>query len=198
MTDGAEERTAKDSNSSSSLGSTILAVTALLVSLASSFTVGVFANLSSTRETGVKLVAIAAEILRMQPTPASKPLRGWAVDILNKHSGVTFSDSARGSVIDSVQFPTVLPRPTLDVKVNGFDGPVSVGHTEKFRVSWESVNASACQQISPAKSSISLSGLTSPIVMGHPWYPAPGASSVIAIACTNGEVNVIDSVVVTR
>lgn len=89
--------------------------------------------------------------------------------------------------------------PTVDVKANGSDGPVTLVNGAPYTYTWTSSNATACEQTSPAaanNSGISTSGQSASIAPGHPYYPAVGGSTTITVTCTNGTANATDSVVI--
>ncbi|MES2214279.1 MAG: hypothetical protein V4465_02760 [Patescibacteria group bacterium] len=89
------------------------------------------------------------------------------------------------------------PVVTVDVKANGSDGPVVIQNGTSYTYTWTSGNATACQQTSPAVTGVSVTGSSTPITPGHPYYPATSTPATITIQCTNGTSTAVDSVVVS-
>ena len=88
--------------------------------------------------------------------------------------------------------------PTLDIKINGSDGPVSINNGTDWTYSWVSNNATACTITSPSGvSGVSVSGTGGPISPSHPWYPAVGGLTTLTLSCTNGGTVTNDSVTVS-
>lgn len=108
-------------------------------------------------------------------------------------SGVTLSDSvvvtAPGAIAPS-------SAPTIDIKANGSDGPITINNGSTYTATWVSTNATACQMNPPVVSGVSLNGTTIAIGPGSPFYPAVSAPVTITITCTQGTINVSDSVVI--
>jgi hypothetical protein len=86
---------------------------------------------------------------------------------------------------------------TVDIKINGQDGTVSIVNGTPYTYSWTSTNATACQLTSPVASGIATTGVSGSITPGHAYYPAVGGSTTFTIVCTDGVSNATDSVVVT-
>ncbi len=81
------------------------------------------------------------------------------------------------------------PAPTVDLKVNGSNGPLSLGAPGSYTLSWISTNAASCT----ASNSWSGSQLTN----GSQNYSGIGAGTyTYAIACTNPSGSASDSVTV--
>ncbi len=113
---------------------------------------------------------------------------------------VTCYDANNLSVSDSVTVslePTpAVPSPTIDVVVNGSNGPVTLNSGETFVYTWNSTNATYCEETSPITSGISVAGTSATIGTGHPFYPTVGNPTSITIACTNSSGTVSDTVIV--
>ena len=58
------------------------------------------------RELRIEYVRIAVDILGSEPTDTNRPIRGWAVDVINSNSDVKLDTIARRALVDSVMiFP---------------------------------------------------------------------------------------------
>ncbi|KND48823.1 MAG: T1SS secreted agglutinin RTX [Parcubacteria bacterium C7867-005] len=87
--------------------------------------------------------------------------------------------------------------PTIDLTVNGSNGPVVLSTGNTYTYSWNSSNATSCRETSPLFSGTSLFGTSAVIDSSHPFYPSVGSPVTITIECTDGAVTVSDSVVVS-
>lgn len=86
---------------------------------------------------------------------------------------------------------------TVDIKVNGSDGPVTLSSGESWNYSWTSAGATVCQLTSPTGTSgVTLAGNGGPINPDHPWYPTAGQQITLVFNCSNGNESATDSVVV--
>jgi hypothetical protein len=91
-----------------------------------------------------------------------------------------------------------LPAPTVDIDINGSDGPVTITDGEEWSYSWTSADATACEITSPSGvSGVALSGSGGPIGTAHVWYPDVGDSTTLTLDCTNGIDSVSDSVTIS-
>ncbi len=113
---------------------------------------------------------------------------------------ITCADVAGGTLSDNVtvSLPAVVPPalPTIDVKANGSDGPVTLNSGDTYTYTWNSTNATACEQTSPVTSGITLNGASATIALGDSFYPSTTTPVTITVSCTNGTDNATDSVVV--
>ncbi|MBX4199160.1 peptidoglycan-binding protein [Candidatus Parcubacteria bacterium] len=106
------------------------------------------------------------------------------------------TQNATDSVVISLAGTVGGSSPTVDVKANGSDGPITINQGDQYTYTWVSANATACQMTSPVNSGVALSGTSIPIAPGSPFYPALNAPITITITCTNGTSNASDSVVI--
>jgi len=60
----------------------------------------------SEREVQAKFVELGVSILQAPPRQDSMNLRSWAVEILNKYSGVPLDDATRKDLIENVPLPS--------------------------------------------------------------------------------------------
>ncbi|MBX4195369.1 peptidoglycan-binding protein [Candidatus Parcubacteria bacterium] len=107
-------------------------------------------------------------------------------------------DAGGASLTDSVTVnapAAPAAAPTIDLKANGSDGPVTVTSGSAYTYTWTSSNATACQTSSPVTSGVTLAG-SGTVNPGDPFYPAVGSPVTITITCTNGSQNATDSVVI--
>ena len=77
----------------------IVAVPSAAIAGAASFGAGYLAFASKDQELKVHLVEIAIGILRADPKEDVTPARGWALDIIEKNSGVPFSEEDRQALL---------------------------------------------------------------------------------------------------
>lgn len=63
------------------------------------FATGYFSLASKNEELRVHLVEIAFGILRADPKEGVSPARGWAIEVIEKDSGVTFSKEDREALL---------------------------------------------------------------------------------------------------
>jgi len=89
-----------------------LAIAAVTVPIATAFIASGFANASARREANVRLTELAVGILRAEPTAATRDIREWAVDVVERYSEVPISAAAKGALADSVSLPTSIMFPT--------------------------------------------------------------------------------------
>ena len=61
-----------------------------------------FADSLKEREIQGRFVELSVEILKEEPTPQRKGIRNWAIEIINKYSGVPFSDTAVEQLIENI------------------------------------------------------------------------------------------------
>lgn len=106
------------------------------------------------------------------------------------------TNTATDSVVINLGSVVGSTTPTVDVKANGSDGPVTLNSGDTFTYDWTSTNATACQQISPTTTGISLSGTSGVIDSSHAFYPSTSTPTTITIVCTDGTNTATDSVVI--
>jgi hypothetical protein len=70
---------------------------------------------------------------------------------------VTCQNAAGASVSDTVRM-VVVAAPTIDVKVNGSDGPLNFTEPAGYTVTWSSINASSCTALNNLSGATGLSG----------------------------------------
>jgi hypothetical protein len=107
----------------------IVAVLSAAIAGAASFGVGYLAFASKDQELKVHLVEIAIGILRADPKEDVGNARGWALDVIEKNSGVPFSKEDREAL---------LHKPLLDwswklVWPDGASGPRLMGPAEQMQ-----------------------------------------------------------------
>jgi hypothetical protein len=88
--------------------------------------------------------------------------------------------------------------PSVDLKVDGSDGPITLKPGQGFVYSWTSSSVKSCQLTSPTNSGIATSGTSELISPSHPFYPPAGGTVVIAIECSDGLNKTSDAVTVRR
>lgn len=88
---------------------------AILVPLAVAYVGNQVAVANKQRDSETKFVEIAAAILSKDPTanktPESTKLRAWALEIINKYSGVPMLPDTQTAVIEKEPFPKLGTRP---------------------------------------------------------------------------------------
>jgi hypothetical protein len=77
----------------------IVAVVSALIGAGATLGVAYFTFASKDQELKVHLVEIAIGILRADPKEDVTPARGWALDIIEKNSGVPFSREDREALL---------------------------------------------------------------------------------------------------
>jgi hypothetical protein len=96
---------------------------------------------------------------------------------------------------DSAGNPTPSPNPTIDIKAQDSDGPVTLVATEDLILSWVTSNANECAFSTPFVSGVGDAGV-SELHLTHPFYPQAGGTTY-TINCSNSNgVSVSDSVTV--
>jgi hypothetical protein len=96
-----------------------------------------------------------------------------------------------------VVHPTLEGPVSVDVKVNGLDGPLTADGSPLI-LTWQSKNATECRMTSPTDSGISLSGKSYRIASDHPFYPKRSQTIKVSITCGDGSLTATDSVLVRR
>jgi hypothetical protein len=109
---------------------------------------------------------------------------------------VNSTSTATDSVIVNVIGTTTSPAVSVDIVANGSDGPLTLTNGAPYIYSWSSQNATACEFTSPSYSSVSVSGSSTSITPGHPFYPPNGGSITLTITCVNSTSTATDSVTV--
>lgn len=89
----------------------IVAVLSAAIAGAASFGAGYLAFASKDQELKVHLVEIAIGILRADPKEDVTPARGWAIDVIEKNSGILFSLDDRAALLHK---PIVSLQASLD------------------------------------------------------------------------------------
>jgi len=64
-----------------------------------------FSQSLKTREIQGRFVELAIEILKQEPTPQTESLRKWAVDVIDRYSGVPIQKAAKADLIEKVPLP---------------------------------------------------------------------------------------------
>jgi hypothetical protein len=77
----------------------LVAVFSALIGAGATLGVAYFTFASKDQELKVHLVEIAVSILRADPKEDVTPARGWALDVIEKNSGVPFSAQDRESLL---------------------------------------------------------------------------------------------------
>jgi hypothetical protein len=83
-----------------------------VLTLAAAVATGWFSFASKDQELRVHLVEIAIGILRADPKEDVSPARGWAIDVIEKNSGVPFSAEDRRALLHkpiSTKFLDIIP-----------------------------------------------------------------------------------------
>lgn len=90
-------------SSSKDIWDKLTATSALLASVLVPIAVAVVGNAYTSAlkesETRLKYTEIAVAILKERPLPDTQNVRGWAVDVLNKYSGVPIDQKAREELL---------------------------------------------------------------------------------------------------
>ena len=60
-----------------------------------------FVSADVERQTDVQFVNMAVEILAEEPTPQKRPLREWAIDLINNHSEAQIGEKAKLVLLDT-------------------------------------------------------------------------------------------------
>jgi hypothetical protein len=84
---------------STALVGAIAVVIAAVIGAAGGFAAAYYGFLSKDQELKVHLVEIAVGILRADPKEGVTPARAWALDIIEKNSGVPFSKEDREALL---------------------------------------------------------------------------------------------------
>lgn len=107
------------------------------------------------------------------------------------------TDSVTINLANTATSTEATSTPTVDVKVNGSDGPVTLNPGDTFTYTWNSNAATACQMTSPVISGVSLAGTSVTIDSGNTaFYPTAAVPTTITVSCSNGSVSATDSVIV--
>jgi hypothetical protein len=83
----------------SPLAVAVIALLSAVIAGAASFGVGYLAFASKDQELRVHLVEIAIGILRADPKEDVAPARKWAIDVIEKNSGITFDAANRDALL---------------------------------------------------------------------------------------------------
>lgn len=129
-------------------------------------------------------------------------------DTATSHRNLTFFLDARllndssGAIRRALQtsVPVIVTKYTpitLDLKVNGTDGPLPVDG-QPIRYTWKSSGATSCGMMSPVTAAVGLEGRSELITPGNPLYPRVRAPSVFLLVCRNETSTAVDYVVATR
>jgi hypothetical protein len=98
----------------------LVAVFSALIGAGATLGVAYFTFASKDQELRVHLVEIAIGILRAAPTEDVTPARGWALDVIQKNSGVPFSAQDREALLHK---PLSWKSRTFYWGIDGTDGP---------------------------------------------------------------------------
>lgn len=122
--------------------------------------------------------------------------QGFTYSINCSGGGFSASDSVPVTLTTTGTQPLAA---TIDLKVNGSDGPLSIQNGTGITKEWKSTNAVACQQTSPLYSGILLNNSENTAIgPGHPYYPLPNSPVTFTISCQNVlGLSVSDSVTVS-
>ena len=86
---------------------------AVLIPLAVAYLGNQVATANKQRDSETKFVELATAILNKEPgahqTPESKNLRKWAVDVINRFSGVPMSEATAEALIQTTALPQLTP-----------------------------------------------------------------------------------------
>ena len=86
---------------------------AVLIPLTVAYLGNQVASSNKQRDSETKFVELATAILAKEPgsnqTPESKSLRKWAVDVINRFSGVPMSEATVDALIQTTALPQVMP-----------------------------------------------------------------------------------------
>lgn len=153
---------------------------------------------SGDRNVGTAIIRACGQTIRTenlyianQGTPGfnNLPSPAWNVPTAGD---CVWSITASGGYVDVRAVTTVYrttPAPIVDLKVNGSNGPLTVGVPGSYTLSWTSTNAAACT------ASGSWSG--SQVTNGTQGYGGVAAGAYIySITCTNPSGSAVDSVTV--
>lgn len=100
-----------------------------------------------------------------------------------------------GSVSDSVTINISASAPTVDLKVNGSDGPVTLSSSaQNADLTWTSNNATTCSLGAPVNSGVGVNGSAS-YPYGHAFYPSPSGTTY-TLSCSGPGGSGSDSVTV--
>jgi hypothetical protein len=72
---------------------------------------------------------------------------------------------------------------SVDLVVNGSSSISLTNPNQSYVYTWSSQNATACELTAPSFSTVSVSGSSSSIGSGHPFYPSVGGTVTISITC---------------
>lgn len=73
------------------------------------------------RELEGEFVKLAIDILRGKPSAENKKLRVWSVRVIDKYSGVPFTDEEKTDLIEKIQLPTSNLSPNSIARMWGID-----------------------------------------------------------------------------
>lgn len=175
-----------------------IVVVPIVTAFATAYIGGQYALASTRTDTGARMVELAANILREPPKEQAVDVREWAMDVLDRYSGVPISPQARNALTKSIALPSA-GSVTVDIKVNGQDGNVVIKPGESYRYEWHSNNATACfiNTSGGHQSGSSLNGVSSPVLPSETWYPKVNLPFVIDFTCLNSTSTASDAAMVT-
>lgn len=101
--------------------------------------------------------------------------------------------NAAGTAVDSVTVDSSAPSTVADLKINGSDGPLSVGQSTPLSITWTSTNTTSCAAYGAGWGS----GGGVPTSSGTPVVISANASDTYIIQCTGPSGTATDSVQVT-
>jgi hypothetical protein len=169
--------------------------------LAVAYIGGRYADSASARSNDTRLIELAIGILREPPKDSTVNVRAWAVEVLEKKSGVPLNADGRRELTKSVPLPSVAAgsNTVADLKVNGSDGPVvTLRPDQSYRYSWASQGASSCLMLEPTGflAGVTPWGASEEIKPRDYGYPVPGQDVTISLICLDASGKVSDSIVV--
>lgn len=118
-----------------------------------------YTNSISEREVHGKFVELGVRILEEEPSDHTQNLRNWAIQILNKHSGIPIDEATRKELLDST---LALPDP-------GVSSIIELSPGQKFRFASLDFSLDICK----GKSTIRCTLNIHPIAKSHAFTIKP-------------------------
>ncbi len=154
---------------------------------------------STAVTSGIPLVFSSSTIPTAPLTVSETPVAGYTATFsgdCDASGMVTLSSGVDAQCIITNTFASTTG-PSVDIDINGSDGPVTITDGDDWNYSWTSSGATACEITSPTGTSgVSLSGSGGPITPSHAWYPSVGSPTTLTLDCTDGTSSVSDSVTI--
>ncbi len=76
-------------------------IASLLVPIVIAFVGNEYSSALKESENRLRYTELAIEILNEPPVPTNKNIRGWAIDVVNKYSGVPINSKTKQEMLDS-------------------------------------------------------------------------------------------------